>query len=323
MSERERTGNQLFSSSNKHLSRGGVVLGRSDVENLASRLPHYLSSLEASPRRLGSPCHHQPPNATAKDVQTEAGMDEYNYDSRTPPTPEHSHYQGSSPTAERNEVGEPSDILWYEDFIIVGGFSKDAVVQQTSITSSFSVFGEEVRIIHQFATAMRPRNQSSRIMIAFWCLAMLVTTNLFTAKMKAALTVRDQTNQRVDSAAELAERNGMTVYMAAETAYPKLLSISPRDYDRKVYRMLKPTSFLTYRQLFSMPVLDEVAVGKAVLLIDRTTATYELASFCQHYPDNEFYISRDRFFLNPLAVYYSPKRDVVIRLMKKWEKRQV
>ncbi|KAL3196556.1 hypothetical protein MRX96_015422 [Rhipicephalus microplus] len=168
---------------------------------------------------------------------------------------------------------------------------------------------------------MRPRNQSSRIVIAFWCLAMLVTTNLFTAKMKAALTVRDQTNQRVDSAAELAERNGMTVYMAAETAYPKLLSISPRDYDRKVYRMLKPTSFLTYRQLFSLPVLDEVAAGKAVLLIDRTTATYELASFCQHYPDNEFYISRDRFFLNPLAVYYSRKRDVVIRLMKKWEKR--
>ncbi|KAL1466039.1 hypothetical protein MTO96_042986 [Rhipicephalus appendiculatus] len=85
--------------------------------------------------------------------------------------------------------------------------------------------------------------------------------------------------------------------------------------------MLKPTSFLTYRQLFSLPVLDEVAAGKAVLLIDRTTATYELASFCQHYPDNEFYISRDRFFLNPLAVYYSRKRDVVMRLMKKWEKR--
>ncbi|KAH8022813.1 hypothetical protein HPB51_005178 [Rhipicephalus microplus] len=232
-----------------------------------------------------------------------------------------------SPTAERNEVGEPSDILWYEDFIIVGGFSKDAVVQQTSITSSFSVFGEESEHVpqstsssstsgiylardithrrqkHRPATAMRPRNQSSRIVIAFWCLAMLVTTNLFTAKMKAALTMRDQTNQRVDSAAELAERNGMTVYMAAETAYPKLLSISPRDYDRKVYRMLKPTSLLTYRQLFSLPVLDEVAAGKAVLLIDRTTATYELASFCQHYPDNEFYISRDRFFMKSAGPY--------------------
>ncbi|KAL1476897.1 hypothetical protein MTO96_036164, partial [Rhipicephalus appendiculatus] len=52
-----------------------------------------------------------------------------------------------SPTTERYEVGEPSDILWYEDFIIVGGFSKDAVVQQTSITSSFSVFGVEVWVL--------------------------------------------------------------------------------------------------------------------------------------------------------------------------------
>ncbi|KAL1479408.1 hypothetical protein MTO96_051866 [Rhipicephalus appendiculatus] len=150
---------------------------------------------------------------------------------------------------------------------------------------------------------------------------MLVTANLFTAKMKAALTVRPQTGERVNSAAELAQRPDMKVYMVAGTAYPKLLSISPRDYDRQVFRMLKPTSFLTYRQIFSRPVLDEVAAGKAVLLTDKTTATYKLASLCQHYPENEFYISRDRFFLNPLVVYYSRNQERVMRLMKEWEKK--
>ncbi|KAH6930902.1 hypothetical protein HPB50_020803 [Hyalomma asiaticum] len=50
-----------------------------------------------------------------------------------------------SPTSQRNEVAEPSHVLWYEDYIIVGGFSKDSV-HQTSIASSFSVFGAEVRI---------------------------------------------------------------------------------------------------------------------------------------------------------------------------------
>ncbi|KAH7945036.1 hypothetical protein HPB49_005095 [Dermacentor silvarum] len=262
-----------------------------------------------------------------------------------------------SPTAERNEVAEPSDTVWYEDFIIVGGLSKDTV-QQTSIASSFSVFGAEVwmllfgslivfaiilslapgsplkffyrlkenifRLLASVfleAAAIKPRNVSSRIVIAVWCLAMLVVANLFTAKMKAALTVRHQTGQRVDSAAELAERAGMKVYMVAETAYPKLLSTSPRDYDRQVFRMLKPSSFLTYRQLFSVAVLDEVAAGKAVLLSDRTTAMYKLAALCKQYPDHEFYISRDRFFLNPLVVYYSRKWNTVKHLMKKWEKR--
>ncbi|KAH7945037.1 hypothetical protein HPB49_005096 [Dermacentor silvarum] len=150
---------------------------------------------------------------------------------------------------------------------------------------------------------------------------MLVVANFFTAKMKAALTVRHQTGQRVDSAAELADRTGMKVYMVAGTTYPKLLSISPRDYDRKVYRMLKPSSFLTYSQIFSAAVLDEVVAGKAVILSDRTTAMYKLAALCNRYPDHEFYISRDRFFLNPLVVYYSRKQKTVMHLMKKWEKR--
>ncbi|KAH7951925.1 hypothetical protein HPB52_015455 [Rhipicephalus sanguineus] len=150
---------------------------------------------------------------------------------------------------------------------------------------------------------------------------MLVIANLFTAKMKAALTVRQQTGQRVDSPAELAERRNLNAYMMAGTAYPKLLSISPRDYDRQMFRMLKPGSFLTYRKLYSADVLDEVAAGKAVVLSDRTTAMYKLASLCKRYPDHEFYIARHRFFLNPLVVYYSRKRSAVRKLMKKWGKR--
>ncbi|KAH7945679.1 hypothetical protein HPB49_013821 [Dermacentor silvarum] len=150
---------------------------------------------------------------------------------------------------------------------------------------------------------------------------MLVVANLFTAKMKAALTVRQQTGQRVDSPGQLAERSNMHPYMMAGTAYPKLLSISPRDYDRKVYQMLKPSSFLTYRQLFTAAVLDEVAEGKAVVLSDRTTAMYKLAALCKQYPDHEFYIARDRFFFNPLVVYYSRMRNTVMHLMKTWEKR--
>ncbi|KAL1483470.1 hypothetical protein MTO96_033169 [Rhipicephalus appendiculatus] len=201
-----------------------------------------------------------------------------------------------SPTAERNELAEPSSPVWYEDFIIVGAFGKDT-------------------------TSIKPRLSSSRIAIAVWCLAMLVIANLFTAKMKAALTVRQQTGQRVDSPAELAARSNLNAYMMAGTAYPKLLSISPRDYDRQVFNMLKPGSFLTYRKLFSASVLDEVAAGRAVVLSDRTTSMYKLASLCKRYPDHEFYIGRHRFFLNPLVVYYSRKRSAVMKLMKKWGKR--
>ncbi|KAH6930903.1 hypothetical protein HPB50_020804 [Hyalomma asiaticum] len=139
--------------------------------------------------------------------------------------------------------------------------------------------------------------------------------------MKAALTVRHEAGQRVDSAAELAERRGMKVYMVAGTAYPRLLSISPRDYDRQVYRMVTPSSLVTYRQLFSPPVLDEVAASKAVLLSDKTTATYRIAASCQRYPDNEFYFSRDRFFLNPLVVYYSRKQERVMHVMQIWQQK--
>ncbi|KAL3196559.1 hypothetical protein MRX96_015425 [Rhipicephalus microplus] len=272
-----------------------------------------------------------------------------------------------SPTAERNELAEPSSPVWYEDFIIVGAFGKDSV-QQTSIAGSFSVFGPGVWLLliaslgvfsvilslapgtpYKFlyrlkenmfrlsagaflegnsvfqliyaAVSIKPRNSSSRIVIAFWCLAMLVIANLFTAKMKAALTVRQQTGQRVDSPAELAARSNLNAYMMAGTAYPKLLSISPRDYDLQVFNMLKPSSFLTYRKLYSHSVLDEVAAGRAVVLSDRTTAMYKLASLCKRYPDHEFYIARHRFFFNPLVVYYSRRRSAVAKLMKKWGRR--
>ncbi|KAL1469642.1 hypothetical protein MTO96_040962, partial [Rhipicephalus appendiculatus] len=231
-----------------------------------------------------------------------------------------------TPTTERNKLAQSSYPMWYEDMIIVGGFSKDTV-QLSNLTSSFSVFGAGVWLLlfgslivfatilslapgsrftflfrlkeNSFrllasmfleAAAIKPRESSSRIVVAFWCIAMLVVTNLYTAKMKAALTVRQETGHRIDSPAQLAERRDLNVYMVGGTAYPKLLSISPRHYDRQVYRMLKPSSLLTYQQLYSEAVLDEVAAGKAVLLNDRTTATYKLAALCQRYPNSEFYI---------------------------------
>ncbi|KAL1485325.1 hypothetical protein MTO96_032029 [Rhipicephalus appendiculatus] len=76
--------------------------------------------------------------------------------------------------------------------------------------------------------------------------------------------------------------------------------------------MLKSTFFWTYQQPFSLPVLDKVVAGKAVLLIHRTTATCELVSFCQRYPDNEFYISRDLILL--------VKRLNKAGVVKKWHR---
>ncbi|KAH9380100.1 hypothetical protein HPB48_003130 [Haemaphysalis longicornis] len=47
------------------------------------------------------------------------------------------------------------------------------------------------------------------------------------------------------------------------------VQISPKEADRKMYRMLTPRSFVTSSRLYAPFVLDQIATGKAVLIGDR------------------------------------------------------
>ncbi|KAH7949276.1 hypothetical protein HPB49_006939 [Dermacentor silvarum] len=167
-----------------------------------------------------------------------------------------------------------------------------------------------------------PRQSSARIVIAFWWLAMLVLTNFFTGEMKAALTVRQPSGHRVDTAAQLAARDDMDAYTMRGTVYHLVLAHSPREQDRQVASKLKPSFRVPYRRLYSPSVLDEVANGKAVILADRTSATYQITKACRSYPGHEFYFGRERLFSHMFVVYYGRHRErALVNVMKQWNKR--
>ncbi|XP_049275729.1 uncharacterized protein LOC125760098 [Rhipicephalus sanguineus] len=167
-----------------------------------------------------------------------------------------------------------------------------------------------------------PRQVSARIVIAFWWLAMLVLTNFFSAEMKAALTVRQPSGHRVDSAADLAARDDVNAYTMHGTVYHLLLAYSPRDDDRKVASKLTPSFRVHYHRLYSPAVLDEVANGRAVIIADRTSAVYQIARACHSYPGHEFYFGRERLFSHMMVIYYGRHRErKLTNVMKKWNTR--
>ncbi|KAH8030474.1 hypothetical protein HPB51_007287 [Rhipicephalus microplus] len=181
-----------------------------------------------------------------------------------------------SPTVDRQQLADASDPVWYEEVVILGGFS-EASAHQMSIFGSFTVFGLEVWLTllgclvvlpfvaslapnseHAFSYNLNnfafrllavvflessprtPRQVSARIVVAFWWLAMLVLTNVFSAEMKAALTVRQPSGHRVESASDLAHRDDVKAYTMHGTVYHLLLAYSPREDDRKVASKLTP-----------------------------------------------------------------------------------
>lgn len=156
-------------------------------------------------------------------------------------------------------------------------------------------------------------------MVAIWWVAMLVFTNVFTGKMKAALTVREDHGDRINSAADLAAHDNVKLYMLRGPAYPLLLALSPREHDRQVYRKLKPGSLIPYTRLWSPVVLDQIANGKAVIIADKTTMTYQAAKACHNYPDSELYIGQERLFSHPMVFYYN--RYTFQHVFKLWEER--
>ncbi|KAL3191924.1 hypothetical protein MRX96_059427 [Rhipicephalus microplus] len=151
------------------------------------------------------------------------------------------------------------------------------------------------RSMHLQANDGLPRPSSSRVVVATWWLAMLVFSSMFTGKMKAGLTVRHKSGHRFDSAAELAAREDVRVYMLRGPAYPLRLALSPNIRDK------------------------QVAAGKAVIIGDRTTLLYHASEVFHRYPNHEFYMGKERLLSHPLVVYYN--RQNVRFIMKAWERR--
>ncbi|XP_049513457.1 uncharacterized protein LOC119431423 [Dermacentor silvarum] len=177
-------------------------------------------------------------------------------------------------------------------------------------------------IIFMECNPRTPRQSSARIVIAFWWLAMLVLTNFFTGEMKAALTVRQPSGHRVDSAAQLAARVDMNAYTMRGTLYHLVLAHSPREHDQQVARKLTPSFRVPYRRLYSPDVLDEVANGKAVIIADRTSAIYQMSRACHSYPSHEFYFGRERLFSHMQVIYYRRLREpTLMNVVKQWNKR--
>ncbi|XP_054924755.1 probable glutamate receptor [Dermacentor andersoni] len=164
------------------------------------------------------------------------------------------------PTNSRNGVAQPTASVWTEDVVILGAFGNDTS-QGSSIAASVEIFERDVqimvgvsllllslivslapgssktfisRLVESVLMLSRsmclqvnhepPRSPSSRIVVATWWLAVLVFANVFNGKMKAGLTVRHKSGHRIDSAAQLASREDVRVYMLRGPAYPILLA---------------------------------------------------------------------------------------------------
>ncbi|CAN8001659.1 unnamed protein product, partial [Ixodes hexagonus] len=169
-----------------------------------------------------------------------------------------------------------------------------------------------------YARRRVPRDTSTRIVVGFWALALVILANAFTGHLKAGLTVRPQP-KRLETTADIVGAESIKVYTLRGPAIPLLLAFSSNEEHRRLYHMLKSGSVVPYDRLWSKQVMGQVASGRAVIFGDLTTVQYQAAKYCWQFPNSELYFVPERLFSLPMVVYVN--KNLPLSFVERWNRR--
>ncbi|XP_065307510.1 glutamate receptor 2-like [Dermacentor albipictus] len=135
------------------------------------------------------------------------------------------------------------------------------------------------------ATAEPPQRGGQRILSAVWWLATLVLMNAFCGHMRACLMIKSEV-EKIESAEDLIRR-------------PHTNSTNPAL--RKLGRIVEDrATAVPVPELYGRALLEKVAQGRAAIISDATSLTFQVSSKCQDFVGAEYYLAREGLVSHPL-----------------------
>ncbi|KAH7984052.1 hypothetical protein HPB52_016543 [Rhipicephalus sanguineus] len=210
------------------------------------------------------------------------------------------------------------------DFVEIGITSgvQDVATGNFRILSAFDLTGrqedaafDEGRLA---GTAAFGDRRSPRYVSGAWLLASLVISTYFTSLIVAALTVHTSF-ARIDSPEDLVKNPHLTPLVPAGTQVATVLQYAKDGAYRQIQNMVerhqgvRPVSLL-----YNQKDVEKILQNKAVLLVGKLAAKYELRHYCSILR-GRFYISRDYLFVwNSI---WAANKDFPLDLFKEINKR--
>ncbi|XP_049268945.1 uncharacterized protein LOC119381402 [Rhipicephalus sanguineus] len=155
-----------------------------------------------------------------------------------------------------------------------------------------------------------PGRQASRVVTAFWWLAVTVLVFAFAGQMRACLMVKSQ-EAVIRNIRDLAQRSSVRPYTLAGSILTAMLRDSRNPAYQKVFeRIMRYGGQTELHRIYGQPILEQVVRGKAVVIADRGSFTYKVSSTCRNYTDGEFYIAEEPILKFRFVMYLSKKMDM-------------
>ncbi|XP_049268952.1 probable glutamate receptor [Rhipicephalus sanguineus] len=153
-------------------------------------------------------------------------------------------------------------------------------------------------------------SHASRVVTAFWWLAVTVLVFAFAGQMRACLMVKSQ-EAVIRNIRDLAQRSSVRPYTLAGSILTAMLRDSRNPAYQKVFeRIMRYGGQTELHRIYGQPILEQVVRGKAVVIADRGSFTYKVSSTCRNYTDGEFYIAEEPILKFRFVMYLSKKMDM-------------
>ncbi|KAH6936226.1 hypothetical protein HPB50_015006 [Hyalomma asiaticum] len=154
-----------------------------------------------------------------------------------------------------------------------------------------------------------PRHQASRVVTSFWWMAVTVLVFAFAGQMRACLMVKSQESV-IRNIHDLAQRSSVQPYTLAGSILTTILKNTRKPAYQKVFeRITRYGGEQELHRIYKPPILEQVARGRAVIIADRGSFTYKVASSCRNYTDGEFYIAEEPLLNFRFVMYLNKKMD--------------
>ncbi|KAL1425783.1 hypothetical protein MTO96_018942 [Rhipicephalus appendiculatus] len=200
----------------------------------------------------------------------------------------------------------------------------DARKQANKVASNFwalfsSLFWDKVPSNRRPAgTAAFRGRRTPRYVSGAWLLASLVISTYFTSLIVATLTVHTSF-ARIDSPKDLSENPHLTPFVPAGTQIATILQYAKDGVYRQIQDMVeRHDGIRPVNLLFNQKDVEQILQNKAVLLIGKHAAKYELRQYCSILP-GRFYISKDCLLV--WKSVWAANKDFPLDLFKEMNKR--
>lgn len=148
---------------------------------------------------------------------------------------------------------------------------------------------------------------SSSILLTSWFMGCLVIANSFAGHLKSSMAIKNPP-QRIDSARDVVARPHLRPIIWKGSYYESFLSTSKIPLHQQLWSMVQKNKGTVFgRDMYSDDNLEQVLLGKAVIMVEQLSLQYRIAGYCSRYNVQGFYFAREPIDENRLSFLFSKK----------------